>query len=116
VRPWSWVDPEPPSGSYEVVPEDDGPVLHLVGEVDAPVVERIQAGGVRPAEVVAVDVGALTYIDSTGLAMLVAWARHAAEAGRPAVIRRPTARFDQVLDVAGIAPLFVCDRGGTAVP
>ncbi|MGY1643940.1 lipid asymmetry maintenance protein MlaB [Geodermatophilus sp. SYSU D00703] len=101
---------EPPSGSFEVVHEAGGPVLHLCGDVDAPLVSQMDAGGLAVGEVVAVSVARLGYIDSTGLAMLVRWAREAAGAGRPAVLRRASPRFRQVLELTGLTPMFVLDE------
>jgi anti-anti-sigma factor len=98
-----------PSGSFEVVREHGGPVLHLSGDVDAPLVQRMGSAGIDERDLVAVHVGSLAYIDSTALSMLVRWAQHADRAGRPAVIRRPTPRFRQVLELTGLSPLFVLD-------
>ncbi|HEX2072776.1 MAG TPA: STAS domain-containing protein [Geodermatophilus sp.] len=101
---------EPLSGSIAVEDEPAGRVLHLRGEVDAPVVRHAQEEGhLDGLGFVAVDVGALTYIDSTGLSLLVRWAQELARAGRPAVVRRTTARFQQVLRIAGLTSLFACE-------
>ncbi|NEK56359.1 STAS domain-containing protein [Geodermatophilus sabuli] len=97
---------DPPTGWFEVVQEAEGPVLHLRGDVDSPLVHDIHAGGVDEASLVAVSVEGVGYIDSTGLSMLVRWAQSAARCGRPAVIRRATPRFCRVLELAGIAMLF----------
>jgi anti-anti-sigma factor len=94
-------------GSYEVVHEAVGPVLHLRGDVDAPLVHRIQDGGLDEGALVAVHVAAMAYIDSSGLAMLARWAQRAAGQGRPAVLLHATPRFRQVLDLTGLAPMFV---------
>ena len=86
----------------------DGHVLHFSGDVDDLAVGELRA--THPLDlsrIVAVDVGELTYIDSTGLTLLVHWAQEAAAAGRPAEIRRRTPRFDRVLEVAGVAGMFV---------
>jgi anti-sigma B factor antagonist len=101
---------EPPGGSLELVREAGGPVLHLCGDVDAPVVARMQADGLDIADVVAVSVARLGYIDSTGLALLVRWARQAAGAGRPAVVRCASPRFCQVLELTGLTPMFVLEE------
>jgi anti-anti-sigma factor len=101
---------EPPSGSFEVAHETGGPVLHLNGDVDAPLVARMQASGLDVGDVVAVSVARLGYIDSTGLAMLVRWARQAAGAGRPAVVRCASPRFCQVLELTGLTPMFVLEE------
>ncbi len=85
----------------------DGQVLHLCGDVDAEVVKEAEAAcPLDVSRIVAADVGELTYIDSTGLSLLVRWALGAAAAGRPAEIRSRTPRFDRVLEVAGLSPLF----------
>ena len=97
---------QPPSGTYRVVQEDAGPVLHLLGDVDEPLVRRMRA------ELVAVQVGSVGYIDSTGLSLLVRWAQSAARNGRPAVLRSASPRFRKVLDLAGISVLFVLADDG----
>jgi anti-anti-sigma factor len=91
----------------DVEEEPGGPVLHMCGDVDAPVIQRweVEPPVDRPS-IVAVDVSKMAYIDSTGLSFLVRWSKDMAEAGRPAVIRNATPRFEQVLYVAGIDSLF----------
>ena len=96
-----------PGGQIEVRQTGEGAVLHLSGDVDAIVVKELEATSAPDlSRIVAVDVGELTYIDSSGLTLLVRWAQHAARAGRPAVVFRPTPNFDRVLQVAGIDSLF----------
>ena len=103
---------EPPSGASRVVPEDAGPVLHLRGDVDEPLVQRMRADGVDERELVAVQIAEVGYIDSTGLSLLVRWAQSAARDGRPAVLRSASPRFRRVLDLAGISVLFVLADDG----
>ncbi|TFV54776.1 anti-sigma factor antagonist [Geodermatophilus sp. DF01-2] len=103
---------EPPTGSFRVVHEDGGPVLHLHGDVDEPLVRRMRAAGLPEGELVAVQVAAVGYIDSTGLSLLVRWAQQAARDGRPAVLRAASPRFCKVLDLAGISVLFVLEDDG----
>ena len=95
-----------PSGTISLEPDGHGVVLWLRGDVDAPVVEQFEAAHPETVPVVAVDVGDMTYIDSSGLGFLVRWARATSGAGDPPVLRRPTRRFDQVLDLTGLTPLF----------
>jgi anti-anti-sigma factor len=96
-----------PDGSIEIEQTHDGAVMRLCGDVDAPVIDAFEAaGGTGQAEVVAVDVGELTYIDSSGLSFLARWAQACARQGRKAVLRHATARFDQMLDLTGLTPLF----------
>ena len=105
---------EPPSGAFRVVNEDAGPVLHLLGDVDEPLVQRMRAAGLNERDLVAVQVAAVGYIDSTGLSLLVRWAQSAAQDGRPAVLRSASPRFRRVLDLAGISVLFVHEDDGRA--
>jgi anti-anti-sigma factor len=96
------------TGVITVQDTEDGLVLHLSGDVEDVVVEQLM--DTRPVDlsrIVAVDVGEVTYIDSTALTLLVRWAQAAAAAGRPAEIRRRTPRFGRVLEVAGLTTLFV---------
>ena len=104
-----WLGPVPDlhPGSIALESEDSGSVLCLRGDVDAVVVERFESQPDHaPVPVVAIDVGEMTYIDSTGLRLLVQWAQNAASTGQQAVLRRPTRRFDQVLELTGLDTLF----------
>ena len=105
---------EPPSGAFQVVHEDAGPVLHLLGDVDEPLVQRMRAAGLDERDLVAVQVASVGYIDSTGLSLLVRWAQAAARHGRPAVLRSASPRFRKVLDLAGISVLFTLEDDGRA--
>jgi anti-anti-sigma factor len=102
-----------PDGSIQIEQERDGAVMHLRGDIDAPVIEAFEtAGGAGQAPVVAVDVGELTYIDSSGLSFLARWAQACGREGRKAVLRRATARFDQMLELTGLTPLFAHEDDG----
>jgi anti-anti-sigma factor len=95
------------TGGITVREEADGHVLHLVGDVDVLVLQQFTR--VRPSDqlrILAVDVGALRYIDSAGLSFLARWAQTARAEGRPAEMRRMTPRFARVLEVSGLTPLF----------
>jgi anti-anti-sigma factor len=104
-----------PDGSIDIEQEPGGAVMHLRGDVDAPVIEAFEAaGGSGETPVVAVDVGELTYIDSSGLSFLARWAQQARREGRSAVLRHATARFDQMLELTGLTPLFVHEDNGAS--
>jgi anti-anti-sigma factor len=95
-------------GRITVREEDEGHVLYMTGDVDEPVVSALRREqGLADLRVVVVDVGELTYIDSTGLAWLVQWARDAESDGRAATIRGHAPNFDRVLYLAGLDALFV---------
>ena len=92
-----------------VTPVAGGHVLHLSGDIDAAAVERASCavGRLEGLAVVAVDVGDLGYIDSTGLAFLVRWAKESRRSGRPPEILRTTDRFERVLELTGLGSIFV---------
>jgi anti-anti-sigma factor len=98
------------AGSFRVHAETGGHVLFLSGDIDAPVMERLSRDhGVEGLRIIAVDVGEVQYIDSTALSFLATWAENARRDGRRAEIRHANQRFDRVLEVAGLASLFVSD-------
>jgi anti-anti-sigma factor len=102
-----WGRPDELTGRITVVDAADGQVLHLIGDVDAPVLQQLaREHAVDRLRILAVDVGELAYIDSAGLSFLARWAQTARADGRPAEIRRATSRFERVLELSGLTPLF----------
>jgi anti-sigma B factor antagonist len=100
-------DEQPPGGSIVVVTEMDRQVAHLIGDVDADLIAS--AGGPQLFDrlaIAAVDVGELAYIDSSGLSLLVRWARSRGQLGERAPIRGMTPRFAKVLMVSGLTEVF----------
>jgi anti-anti-sigma factor len=87
--------------------EPDGLVLRLTGEVDAAVVDRYTAGpDHQPAPVAAIDAGAVTFISSAGVALMLRWAQAAATGGRPVLLRRSARCVDRVLQQMGLDAQF----------
>ncbi|MGY1640566.1 STAS domain-containing protein [Geodermatophilus sp. SYSU D00703] len=102
-----WGQADEPTGWITVRAEAGGHVLHLTGDVDAPVLQQFaREHAVDRLRVLAVDVDELAYIDSAGLTFLVRWAQSARAEGRPARIRRATRRFARVLELSGLTSLF----------
>ncbi|MGY1605303.1 STAS domain-containing protein [Geodermatophilus sp. SYSU D00815] len=94
-------------GRITVQEGDRGYVLHLTGDFDAQVLQQFTSDHpVDRLRILAVDVGGLAYIDSAGLAFLARWAQTARADGRRAEIRHATPRFDRVLEISGLTPLF----------
>ncbi|WP_116453444.1 STAS domain-containing protein [Blastococcus litoris] len=94
-------------GSISAVEEEGGWVLHLRGEVDASVVDRMGLQRrLRELAVLAIDVRGLTYIDSQAFPPLQRWAKRSLAAGGRPVIRGESAYFDQMLAVMGMTSVF----------
>ena len=98
----------PPVFSYEETTEPDGTVrIALTGELDmaaAPSLERILSG-LADANVV-LDISDLEYLDSSGLAVLVAAHSRAADAGRSVSFTAPPPPIRRVFSVTGLSDLF----------
>jgi len=98
----------PPAGSITI--ERDGPdrrVLCLRGDVDTAVATRFASSQRRDRVVVdAIDAGAVTFICSSGLALMLMCAEASATAGRHPVLRAASSQVDRALQLAGIDTLF----------
>jgi anti-sigma B factor antagonist len=86
--------------------EDDGVRVVLAGELDigsAPEVEevlrKVESDG---AQTLTIDLRGLTFMDSTGLRMLVAADKRAKDAGRSLRIVRGPAPVQRILDLTGL--------------
>ena len=95
------------SGAVTLEREPDGLVLCLTGEVDAAVVDRSTADpDHQPVPVAAIDAGAVTFISSAGVALMLRWADAARTGGRPVVLRRSARCVDRVLQQMGLDTQF----------
>ena len=87
--------------------EEGGSLLRLVGEVDLDVVERLPArtrealAGVRVA-----DVGGLTFLDSTGMHLLVVAAVAARGRGERLRLRGTTTSTAELVRLVGLEDMF----------
>lgn len=99
----------PFSGSVTIEHEAGGRrVLCLSGDVDsATVAEFERRQGRFPVVVHAIDAGAVSFLSSAGLAVMVRCCAEAAAAvGRRPVLRAASAPVDQLLRAAGIESYF----------
>jgi anti-anti-sigma factor len=98
----------PAAGSITV--ERDGPdrwVLCLRGEVDTAVAAQFASSQGRDhAAVDAIDAGAVSFISSSGLALLLLSAEASVAAGRRPVLRAASHQVERALRLAGIEELF----------
>jgi anti-anti-sigma factor len=98
----------PPAGSITI--EDDGAdrrVLRLSGDVDTAVATRFASSQRRDKVVVdAIDAGSVTFISSSGLALMLMSAEASVAAGRHPVLRAASHPVDRALKLAGIETIF----------
>jgi anti-anti-sigma factor len=105
------VIPELPS-AFEITEslEPDGVRLRISGELDVAVVDRVHdhiASLARPGEVVVLDLSELTFIDSSGLNVLVTALKQAQRDGWELRIeRRMTRAVERVITMMGLDGVF----------
>jgi anti-anti-sigma regulatory factor len=78
-------------------------VLHLSGEIDNAVVWSFLDEHGEPEPVDVIDADEVTFLCAHGAGLIADWARTAAAAGRPAVLRRPPRPVRRVLELTGWA-------------
>lgn len=98
--------PPHPTGQVWTTAEDGGLVLHLRGEVDSAAVARYEKDATADEQVVAVDAGEVTFLNSAGLVLVVRLTKQRREAGHRPVLRSPTPAVLQVLRLTGTDSLF----------
>jgi anti-anti-sigma factor len=90
--------------------DDDTTVITVVGDVDLATAPDLRAECDRALEakpaVVRVDMGGLTFLDSSGISVLVKMKQDLDELGSALVLHRVDDRTARVLDVAGLADFF----------
>ena len=91
--------------------EQGGPVLSIVGAVDAYTAsvlrERLQLGAtLYPGTTLTVDVSALEFIDSSGLGVLVGALRRCQQGGGGIELRGVRPNLQRVLSMTGLNKLF----------
>jgi anti-anti-sigma factor len=95
-------------GSLTIEHEAGGQrVLRLSGDVDSAVVAEYESRqGSLPVVVDAIDAGAVSFLGSAGLAVMVRYAEAGSADGRRPVLRAASAPVDQLLRVAGMETYF----------
>jgi anti-sigma B factor antagonist len=103
--------------SYDVVHEEAQVVVAMEGELDlaaAPALQReLLALVARPVTALTLDLGDVTFLDSSGLGALYRTRQAADEMGIPLRLVEVPDHVLRVLDVTAMAPLFDLD-GRTA--
>jgi anti-sigma B factor antagonist len=96
--------------SCEVLGIDDRTVVIIRGEVDlatAPrVLQHLRSALALPPAGLAVDVGGVTFMDSSGVHMLLTMRKAAAEQHVPFILVSITEQIRRVLEVCNLSELF----------
>ena len=93
-------------GSIAIEDEGDRRVLFLRGELDAEVVSAFQAAQrAQPVVVDAIDAAAVTFMSSTGIAVMLLTVQASDAAGRSPVLRASSHFVDRLLRLSGIDDL-----------
>jgi anti-anti-sigma factor len=100
--------PRPPAGSITLEREGaDRTVLCLSGDVDTAVATQFTTARGRERPVVdVIDAGGVTFISSSGLALMLLCVEASAAAGRHPVLRSASRQVARALQLAGIDSLF----------
>ena len=99
-------------GSITVQDEAGRRVLCLTGDVDSAVVAWFWSSqGKTPVVVDGIDAGAVTFMSSTGLALMLRAVEASAAAGRSPVLRSSSHVVDRLLRIAGLEHVFPRPHG-----
>jgi anti-anti-sigma factor len=94
----------------------DGQTFELVGELDMAAAPHFLVA-VKSVDVgvdVALDAARLTFVDSSGIYLLVQLAERMQAARSRVVIRRPTPGLLRMLELTSVASMFTIEPDGTA--
>jgi anti-anti-sigma factor len=98
----------PLPGSITIEDEGSRRVLCLRGDLDSAVVAQFQAHQeAQPLVVDAIDAGAVSFLSSTGLAVMLRCAEASVAAGRKPVLRASSPPVDRLLQLAGMEHAFL---------
>jgi anti-anti-sigma factor len=99
---------------WRIRPAEDQVVVELSGELDVSCTDRLKAAlgeltDGRGSPRIVIDMSDLTFIDSTGLTLLVGAHRRLTEMGGTLVVERPRAGPLKVLEITGLAELLMSE-------
>ncbi len=102
----------PLPGAITIQDEGSRQVLCLRGEVDSAAVARFrELQRSQPAVVDAIDAGGVSFISSTGLAVMIRCVEASSAAGRPPVLRASSHVVDRLVRMFGMDDLFPRTKG-----
>jgi anti-sigma B factor antagonist len=103
-----------------IVPDDDHVTLRLTGEIDMSTAQSVREAALQAMRqhdrTLQIDLSGVTFIDSTGLEVLLATRRRATVSGGQLQLIDPTHAVLRVLEVTGVDRLFQIQPGPAPVP
>jgi anti-anti-sigma factor len=94
-------------GSITITAEDGGTTLRLAGEVDVVVVRAFElAHGTAPTVVTAIDVGHVTLLSATAVALMLRYLHSSTAAGQTVLLCNSNPHVDRVLHALGVGDAF----------
>ena len=98
----------------DLVPEDGRVLMRLAGELDlssTPVLEQRLREALDSGRQLVVDLRNLDFMDSTGLTLLVRWARGAEQDGYELALVRGEPRVHRLFELTGLDSRFTFTTG-----
>jgi anti-sigma B factor antagonist len=96
---------------FSVSTNGDTRVFELAGELDLDTAKVLDEVPILPdaGEVVVLDLGRLSFVDSSGLRSLIQVRRQVIDRGAHLVLRRPRPNVRRVLEVSGLDSVFTVE-------
>lgn len=100
--------------TYRVDREIDRVTVHLAGEVDLAAAPRVESAidealAGEDVIVVTIDLDGVTFLDSTGLRVLVAAHARCAGEGRSLTLINPSTSVSRILEITGLGQTLLAD-------
>ncbi len=101
------------SAEHRFILDHEGDVAVAVGEIDASTCAILESGlSTDSAEpVTCIDMSGVTFIDSSGLRVLVAHREVLSRANQPLELRNASASVIRLLEITGLAGIFTTQSG-----
>ncbi len=99
---------EPPEGVLEVDTADG--VVSVRGEIDRVTIDRVVRAVEQVGDVVVLELGRVTFLDSSGLQGILVAQQAARARGGDVILRRPSHVVSRVLEITGLRQAFVIEE------
>jgi stage II sporulation protein AA (anti-sigma F factor antagonist) len=106
---------DPSVGERFRVVGSEGNVVEVAGEIDEDVVDAFRDVLRRP-EITAVDMALVTFLNSSGLRILIEAHGERTEIGGGLELRNPSRQVQRVLEITGLVEMFTAGNGSPTAP